>query len=317
MIFDRNKLDGRPACAPSHWNENFRIFYLTEKMRCQNDFEFASLCDRVARGTLTEKDEIYLRSRVKSTASENDNNMFKSGKLSIIVTTNKKRNLINTEKLAKLLPNDREYVCNSTDRITNLPSGHKVPDRLKHNLGRTGNLETELVLKIGAPVVITSNHSKQKYRDDGIMNGARGYVQAISVSKEDQDKVDIIWVVFKHENIGKRYRSEHSYLLKDFNPGHDRATPIFPARRNFTEKFGSVEYQRTNFPLSLAYALTAHKCQGDTLEEVIIDFGEDIDLKIKNYICAGSFYVALTRVREGCKVFLKKLILSISKLTKL
>ena len=27
-------------------------------------------------------------------------------------------------------------------------------------------------------------------------------------------------------------------------------------------------------------------------------------MKIKNYICPGSFYVAVTRVREGNKVFL-------------
>ena len=46
---------------------------------------------------------------------------------------------------------------------------------------RTGNLETELV--------ITTDHSKQKYKDDGIMNGARGYVQAITVSKDDPEKV--------------------------------------------------------------------------------------------------------------------------------
>ena len=63
--------------------------------------------------------------------------------------------------------------------------------------------------------------------------------------------------------------------------------------------------QRTNFPLSLAYAITAHKCQGETLEEVLIDFGADIKNKIRNYICPGSFYVALTRVREGSKVFLR------------
>ena len=55
----------------------------------------------------------------------------------------------------------------------------------------------------------------------------------------------------------------------------------------------------------MAYAITAHKCQGETLEEVIIDFGPDVKHKIKNYICPGSFYVALTRVREGSKVFLR------------
>ena len=87
------------------------------------------------------------------------------------------------------MPHEKEYHCNSIDRVVNLPSGHKVPERLKGNLGRTGNLDTELVLKVGAPVVITTNHSKQKYKDDGIMNGARGYVQAITVSKDDPEKV--------------------------------------------------------------------------------------------------------------------------------
>ena len=103
--------------------------------------------------------------------------------------TNKKRNLINKQKLNQLLPHEKEYHCNSIDCVVNLPSGHKVPERLKGNLGRTGNLETKLVLKVGAPVVITTNHSKHKYKDDGIMNGARGYVQAITVSKDDPEKV--------------------------------------------------------------------------------------------------------------------------------
>ena len=305
MVFERNKLDGRPACAPSHWNENFRIYYLNEKMRCQNDSRFSSLCDRVARGHHTEDDETFLKSRIQSTESEDHNDSFKFGKLSIIVTTNPKRDVINSEKLTKLLPYEQEYSCDSTDRVTNLPGGHKVPERLKTNPGRTGNLETELRIKVGAPVVITTNHSKQIYKDDGIMNGARGFVQAITVSKDNPDVVDIIWVVFNIDTIGKRYRFDHRHLLKDHRPGHDLATPIFPTRQTFTEKFGSVEYQRTNFPLSLAYALTAHKCQGNTLEEVIIDFGVDVERKIKNHICPGSFYVALTRVREGCKVFLK------------
>ena len=38
---------------------------------------------------------------------------------------------------------------------------------------------------------------------------------------------------------------------------------------------------------------------------MVIDFGPDKENKLKNYICPGSFYMALTRVREGAKVFLK------------
>ena len=67
---------------------------------------------------------------------------------------------------------------------------------------------------------------------------------------------------------------------------------------------GNLQYQRTNFPLSLAYAITAHKCQGETLDEVIIDFGDDKEHGIKTFICPGSFYVALTRVNKS-KIFLK------------
>ena len=160
-------------------------------------------------------------------------------------------------------------------------------------------------MKVGAPIIITSNHSKQIYREDGIVNGARGYVQAVQVSKENSDKVDIVWVVLNKQSAGRRYRFEMKDLRKTFNPGHINATPILPTRKNFKVKFGNVEYQRQNFALSLAYAITAHKCQGETLDYVIIDFGADKDKKIKNYICPGSFYVALTRVREGCNVFLK------------
>ena len=32
IVTENNHMDGRPSCAPSHWNENFRIYYLTEKM---------------------------------------------------------------------------------------------------------------------------------------------------------------------------------------------------------------------------------------------------------------------------------------------
>ena len=316
IVTDNNHLDGRPACAPSHWNEHFLIYYLTEKMRSQADPYFSSLCDRVGRGKINDEDERYLKSRIQSTELECCNDHFKNGKLSIIVTTNKKRNLINSQKLSELLPYKKEYTCNSVDRITNLPGQGNLPESLKDNPGKTGNLLTELKLKVGAPVVITTNHSKQKYREDGIVNGARGYVISIQLSKDHTDQVKVVWVVFNKESMGKLYRFDHNHLRKEFNPGHEQATPILPQRKKFTVKFGNVEYQRTNFPLSLAYAITAHKCQGETLEEVIIDFGPDLANNIKNYICPGSFYVALTRVKLGSKAFLRSFDTSYIKVNK-
>ena len=213
--------------------------------------------------------------------------------------------MVNQQKLAQLLPNQQEYSCDSIDMVTNLPAGDVLPDKLKETPEKTGNLHSQLKLKVGAPVVITSNHPKQKYREDGIMNGARGFVQAIQVSKQNPDTVDNIWIVFNNDNIGKLYRFEQNKLCQHFNPGHSLATPILPSRKTFKLDFGNVEYQRQNFPLSVAYSVTAHKCQGETLEEVIIDFGPDLEYKINNFICPGSFYVALTRVREGNSVYLR------------
>ena len=60
-IYSHTKLDERPQCAPSHWDENFQIYYLTEKMRSKGDDKFGEVCDRVGRGTITSSDELFLK----------------------------------------------------------------------------------------------------------------------------------------------------------------------------------------------------------------------------------------------------------------
>ena len=80
----------------------------------------------------------------------------------------------------------------------------------------------------------------------------------------------------------KKIHSKHTLVTRkpkeirsNFNPGHKHATPILPA--------------------SLAYSITAHKCQGWTLDEaideVIVDFGSDTELKIKSCIVPSGIYV--------------------------
>ena len=85
-------------------------------MRSSQDVDFSNICDRIARGRLLEEDELFLKSRIQDTDSENSNEAFKYGNISIIVTTNRKRNLINSQKLSELLPSEKLYVCNSIDR---------------------------------------------------------------------------------------------------------------------------------------------------------------------------------------------------------
>ena len=122
IITEKNHMDGRVDFSPSHWNEHFKIFYLTEKMRSMKDPVFSALCDRVGIGEVTKSDEDSLRSRILPCPEEHQNENFKNGSLSIIVTTNKKKDLINNQKLTDLLPDEKEFICNSIDRVKNVIS---------------------------------------------------------------------------------------------------------------------------------------------------------------------------------------------------
>ena len=72
--------------------------------------EFSDLCDRVARKTINEEDVNFLNSRIKPCPNENDNEAFKTGKLSIIVTTNMKRDIRNNQMFQIYFPN-RTNTC--------------------------------------------------------------------------------------------------------------------------------------------------------------------------------------------------------------
>ena len=301
FIYEKNHLDGRPSMAPSHWDDHFRIYYLTDKMRNQEDAHFAKICDRIGSGTYTPNDLHYLKNCVRDTTSENDNENFREGKVSNIVMTNRVRQEINDYKLDTLLPQTKSFTSIAQDRSTNLENPPEVPHNL--SLTQTGGLETRLTIKKDSPVVITSNHPKARYKEDGFVNGAKGYVESVQVSTKDPVKVEVIWVVFKDVNICKILRYDLRNLLKLHKPCNERAVPILRQKKNFVINNGEVRYQRSQFPLTLSYASTAHKCQGDTLEEVIIDF-DHTPADIKSVPC-GSFYVALTRVKDGNSVYLK------------
>ena len=293
-------MDGRPDCAPSQWDNHVKTFHLTEKVRSNTDPEFGDVCDRIAIGKITKEDEVYLKNLVRKSANENKNELFKTGQMSIIVTTNKKRERINNEKIQQLLPNQQEYICNSKDQSTNISNPPELSDNL--NYTQTGNLQKTLRLRVGAPIMITVNHSKAKYRQDGVCNGARGYIDSFQLD-EGGKNVRFIWVVFKDEEIGQQLRRDNHHLLKLHKPNNKKAVPIEVCKIRFNVKLGNVSYQRSQFPAVVAYAVTTHRSQGETLVEVIINFSPEGNQK--PFITEGSFYVAITRATSSKHVYLE------------
>ena len=145
----------------------------------------------------------FFKSRVIPTDLENTNENFKTGKISIVVTTNRKREEVNLEKLNSLIPDERTYKCESSDRALNISKTR--PLRKDLSTSETGQLPTNLQIKKGAPVLITANHHKAIYKEDGIMNGSRGYIDHIQTNSENPDEVEIIWVVFNNPDTGAKY----------------------------------------------------------------------------------------------------------------
>ena len=153
MIWENSNLDGRCDLSPNHWDEHFKIYYLTEKMRSQ-DAEFSIISDKVRRGTCDSEVQKFMEKCVKSCPNEFNNEKYALGKLSIIVTTNTEREAINIEKLNDLLPLEKEFRVLSKDESTNVKNAPKLFDKMP--LTKTGQLETQCIFRKGAPVMVLS-----------------------------------------------------------------------------------------------------------------------------------------------------------------
>ena len=143
-----------------------------------------------------------------------------------------------------------------------------------------------------------------KYKEDGIVNGARGYVDSFQFDDDNDGSLKVIWIVFRDKTVGIRMRKEKFNLKGNHRTNNPDAVPIEVMKTRFEINNRNHKYVRTQFPVILAYAVTAHKSQGESLEEVTIDFTTDAKGK-RPYIIAGSFYVAITRATKADNVYLK------------
>ena len=94
------------------------------------------------------------------------------------------------------------------------------------------------------------------------MNGASGIVRY-------SDRTDTIWIEFDDRSKGKELRSSkndqfHSNIFSTWTPV-TRIARQFRIGRN-----QNAEIMRKQFPLRPAAAKTVHRCQDDTLNEVVV-----------------------------------------------
>jgi len=135
---------------------------------------------------------------------------------------------------------------------------------------REAPAEEELCLKKGARVMCLANDPSGRF-----VNGSLGWVRDF----EDDEEVGQSVLVDLDEG-GETMISSHMWTI--YRTKYDKKNNVLDQ-----EKLGSF----TQIPLKLAWAVTIHKGQGKTFDEVTIDLG-------RGAFAAGQTYVALSRCRS-------------------
>ena len=136
---------------------------------------------------------------------------------------------------------------------------------------------------------------------DGLTNGALGEMIDYDISQEG--RIQRIYVEFYDNKVGKEWRKKYPSLLKRFP--NKKATPINKIEYTFSESKKSYSSSAPaialQFPLKLAWAITAHKIQGQTVAaplSLVVDMTKVFE--------AAQTYVMLSRVQELNQLYIVK-----------
>ena len=172
-----------------------------------------------------------------------------------LTTTNKKAQMINDFHLNRLFNERFKYTGNASGKFDTrmLPTAE------------------ELEIKVGAQIMMVANDREGRW-----VNGSLGKVVGVKAGTAGDD--DIL-LVDLDDGTGVEVEPYTWEMFKvEYNPAKDTLQ---------TEVTGSFK----QYPLTLAWAITIHKSQGKTFDNVIIDFD-------RGTFAHGQAYVALSRARS-------------------
>ena len=107
----------------------------------------------------------------------------------------------------------------------------------------------------------------------------------------------MVWIKFDNPKVGEKRRKKYRHLYT--SEVQTDWTPIMKVSHNFYVKRGSTltYFDRTQFPISLACAITTNKGQGDTYDSLECDFRA-------RPVCKHLVYTALSRVKILAKLYI-------------
>jgi hypothetical protein len=286
-IFENSNKDYGPL-ALNVWQEYFEMYELTQIMRQKEDKQFAELLNRLREGHHSQNDIEQLKTRILQPNCRNSN-------VTHLFTTNKSVAAHNNKTFTCC--NDDKAEIEAVDIVVGDISDDKkqqFKQRISSDSTKTMGLHSVLSVATSAKYDLTTNVSV----NDGMTNGSECTICEIDYRVLNSSRPSIIWVLFSEPNVGQNCRNEKSHLYNTHVQRH--WTPILEITRQFKiGKSTNVKVLRRQFPLRPAAAKTIHRCQGDTLDEAVVDF--------PNSTREHMHYVGLSRVRNIDKLHILNL----------
>ena len=267
--------DTLAALYGSLWKKHFKIIELTQIMRQKNDVQFANALNRFRTEEQTEEDIELIKTReVDNLGVPGPPEALHIYALNSDVDAHNEKMLNSLGGQIITIRSIDSKTDQQTGRIENVSLGKKA-----------SGLWEEIKLSIGARVMLTKNVDVT----DGLANTAMGTLTGFIPPPPASDHPDFssyrpkyILVHFDEERVGRRRRQKLKHLVPD-----GISVPI--AAIEVLAKYKRVSAKRLQFPLALAWAITIHKAQGKTVDELVVS--------MKGSFRCGQLYTALSRVK--------------------
>ena len=266
----------------SHW-QSFEVIMLEKNHRQGDDKVYADMLNRFRIGEQTEDDMKKLQERVRPRNHPDlMGAMFVCCKNVEVDKQNIKRLNEITEGLVEV-------------EAINV---HPTIKEFKPTLGKKGEVKNTpflqtLQMKRNSRVQLTYNIDTL----DCLTNGARGEV--IDFVMNDAGQVDKVMVKFDEEHQGKQRRDSQPMLTAKF-PGCTAIERImFQYSLSKKKQRVSSTAKVIQFPLSLCFAATTHRFQGQTIHKP-----NKLAADFRTVFEAAQAYVMLSRVQALCQLFI-------------
>lgn len=234
-------------------------FVELEKIYRQKDQDFIDLLNKIRNNSIEDPDIINLNKRFSPDFDENKSEKFYIN----LTTTNAAADELNQKKLSTLKAKIRNYSGSISGKFEN----KQLPTAV------------DLDLKIGAQIMMLNNDNGKRW-----VNGSVGKITDIQTDPETGEDFLIVKL-----NSGQTVEvTKYTWELYRYRLDKKQS-------RLDVEITGSF----TQYPIRLAWAVTIHKSQGKTFDNVVVDIGN-------GSFTHGQVYVAISRCTSFEGLILRK-----------